>query len=80
MPVSMLTRGCFGMEIDVPSEKGNLGEKRRRHAGGTSRTCRVSLGDMSYEGKARRTLRIQVTTRMVTPSLKLSTQDSGPVV
>jgi len=24
MPVSMLTRGCFGMEIDVPGEKGNL--------------------------------------------------------
>ena len=24
MPVSMLTRGCFGMEIDAPSEKGNL--------------------------------------------------------
>jgi hypothetical protein len=52
MPVSILTRGCFGMEIDVPSENGNLGEKRRRHAGGTSRTCRVSLGDMGYEGKA----------------------------
>jgi hypothetical protein len=32
MRVSMLTRGSFGMEMEVPSERRNLGEKHPRPA------------------------------------------------
>jgi hypothetical protein len=53
----MLTGGCFGMEIDVPSERRTLGGNHRRHVGGTRRTCSVSLGEMSYEVKAEEPLK-----------------------
>jgi len=56
MLVSILTGVYFGMEIDVPTERRNLGGKHRRHAGGSHRTYSVSLGDMSYEVKVREPL------------------------
>jgi hypothetical protein len=76
----MLTRGSFGMEIDVPSERRNVGEKHRRHAGGTRRTCRASLGDMNYEVKAGKPLKSRLTTRMVTSSLESSPQKPAAVL
>jgi hypothetical protein len=77
MLVSMLTRGTSGMEIDVPRERRNLGGNHRRHVGGTRRTCRVSLGDVSYEVKAEESLKSHLTRRMVTSSLKSSPQKSA---
>ncbi len=77
MLVSMLTGVSLGMEIDVPSERRNLGGKNRRRAGGTRRTCSVSLGDASYEVKVGESSKSHLTTRMVTSSLKASPQNSA---
>src|SRR5713101_956018 len=77
MLVSILTGVYFGMEIDVPTERRNLGGKHPRHAGGSHRTYSVSLGDMSYEAKVREPLKSHLTMRMVTSSLKSSPQKSA---
>ena len=45
-------KGLFRDGDRRPEPERESGEKCRRHAGGTSRTYRISLGDMSYEGKA----------------------------
>jgi hypothetical protein len=37
-------QGSFEMEIEVPSERKNPGEKPRQQAAGSRKTCRVSLG------------------------------------
>jgi hypothetical protein len=55
--VSMLTGVFFGMELDVPSERRNLGGTHRRHSG-TRRACSASLGVIGYEVTGRRTDKI----------------------
>jgi hypothetical protein len=80
MFVSMLTGASFGMEIDVPSERRNMGRKHRRHAGGTRRTCSVSLCEISYEVEVGEPSKSHLTTRMVTSSLKSSPQKSAAVL
>jgi hypothetical protein len=65
------------METGLPSETRNLGGKRRRHAGGTTRTYGVSRSDIRYEVKAGEPSNSHLTTRMVTSSLKSSPQKSA---
>jgi hypothetical protein len=73
-------KGLFPMEIDVPSDRRDLGEKHRRHAGGARRTCRVFLRNMSYEVKTGEPSKLHLTTTTVTSSLKSSPQKSAAVL
>ena len=74
--VSMLTRGLFRDGDQRPEREKDL-RRKHWHAGGMSRTCSISLGDMSYEVKAGEALKSHLTTTMVTSSLKSSPQKSA---